>query len=80
MNVVHKVTGYDRGTERLELEFPIPEDRLDEFRDVAHVPKSQRENFAIFPLDRATAQDISGRFQFPMNLDQYDWFFEPMQG
>ena len=70
MTVVHKVTGYDRATERLELEFPIPEDRLDEFRDVAQVSKTQRESFASDPLDRTIAQVISGRFRFSMNLDQ----------
>lgn len=79
MNVVHRVTGYDRETEFLDREFEVPHDRLAEIREIARVPvPSGEEQVGCFLLDRAAAAAIADRFAFAMNLDRYDWFLEPI--
>jgi hypothetical protein len=43
MSVIHRITGYNRRTERLEVEYDIPRDRLTEIRAVAQIPSSDTD-------------------------------------
>lgn len=77
MNVTHRITGYDKRTERRELEFDIPDDRLDQIYELARVPATQKENFGSFLLDKKAAWKIASHLDITLNIENYDWYFEP---
>ncbi len=77
MNVVHKVTGYDKATERLAFEFDVPASDIPEMRDIAHVEPSDLGVVGCYPLDANAARFVASRFNLPMAIDRCDWFFEP---
>ncbi len=77
MKVVHMITGYDKVTERLTYEFPVPDRDVPEMRDIANVEPSDTEAAGSYRLDANAAHVVATRFNFAMAVDRCDWFFEP---
>lgn len=77
MNVVHRITGYDKGSERLEFEFDVPAERMLEVRRIAHVDPEDVEAAGSYPLDLEATRVVSGYLGLPMHVEKYVWFFEP---
>ena len=80
MSVVHRVTGYDKLSERLELERDVPTALVIEARRVAEAPLDVRDAPGAFPLGEAAVARLSGMLGFPMSVERYDWFLEPFEG
>lgn len=77
MNVIHRVTAYDKQSEVLALEFDVPESCLSEVRRLAQAPEEQLTTYGSLALDDRTARSIIQSLHIPANVDLYDWFLEP---
>ena len=77
MSVVHRVTGYDKTSERLEQEWDVPHDLLRDIRALAHVPPQDQEAAGAYPLDPSVIRDVARAMRVEMSVDRYDWFLEP---
>jgi hypothetical protein len=80
MNAVHRITGYDKRSERLALEYAIPDERLSEVRELARVPREDADAAGSYPLDPEAASIVGLKIDKPLNVDAYDWFLEPFAG
>lgn len=78
MTVVHRVTGFDKGTEEIEREFDVPEDLVLAARRLAEAPDDWQEAPGAFPLNGQAVWAISTMLKTPLNVDRYDWFLEPV--
>jgi len=79
MSIVHRVTGYDKRTERLAYEFKVPEYYVPEMRTMAQVAPEDTEAAGAYPLDSDTAHFLAGQFNFAMAVDRCDWFLSCSQ-
>ena len=79
MSVVHRVTGYDKRSERLEREWDIPAEYVEAARKLADAPPDASLALGAFPLAEASGRALSRVLDFPMNFDLYDWFVEPVE-
>jgi hypothetical protein len=77
MSAVHRITGYEKRSERLEIEHDIPPERLNEIRQLARVPADGAGAFGAYPLDSDMARMVGLKLDKPLNVDAYDWFLEP---
>ena len=77
MNIVHRVTGYDKRTEMLSYQFDVPQERLSEVRDLARVAPDDDVALGSYPLDNSVARTIAGKLNLPMIIERCDWFLEP---
>ena len=76
MNVLHEVTGYDKRTERLSVEHPVPEGQSVSVRNLAQLTPED-DGVGGYPLDSAAAVSIGLQIDRPLDADLYDWFLEP---
>jgi hypothetical protein len=77
MSVVHRIVGYNRHTELLEVEYDIPAERFSDVRALANVPAHDADAIGSYPIEPDAARTIARNIQRMTNLDQYDWFLEP---
>jgi len=77
MSVIHRITGYNKRTDRLEVEYGIPQDRFTEIREVARIPSHDTDAAGSYPLDAEAARAIAWKIDKTINLDGYDCFLEP---
>ncbi len=69
LRVVHRLTGYDRDTELLAVEYDIPDKAFPRFKKITRVTPSDPEAIGSYPLDRDQVKEISdllgskGRYQ-----------------
>lgn len=78
MSMVHRVTGYDKRTERLEREADIPAHLVAEARRLADAPEAFEQAPGAFPLSNSAVARLSAMLGLPMSQDRYDWFLEPI--
>lgn len=78
MTVVHRVSGFDKGTEQLEREFDVPADFVLAARRIADAPDDWQAAPGAFPLEGQAVWAISAMLKTPLNVDRYDWFLEPI--
>ena len=76
MNVSLRVTGYDKSTEALTLEHPVPDAVVFEAQTLAHVDPSD-DGWGSYPLEPSAAITLGLRMDWTLNVDAYDWFLEP---
>lgn len=77
MSIVHKVTGYDRRTDKLELAFDLPCEQLDDVRKLVDLPPSYLECLGSFRLDPGAALQLASMLRVTIDVDRYEWFIEP---
>lgn len=77
MNAIHRITGYDKRSERLEIEHDIPPDRLPDMRQLANVPPEDEDAIGVYPLDADAVRKVALKLDKPLNIEAYDWFLEP---
>lgn len=80
MSVLHRVTGYDKVSERLALERDVPAALVVEARQVAEAPPDVALAPGAFPLGAAAVARLSEMLGLPMSAERYDWFLEPFEG
>ena len=76
MNVLHKVAGYDKRTERLSVEHRVPEGQSESVRNLAQLT-AEDDGIGCYALDSAAAVSIGLQIDRPLDADLYDWFLEP---
>ena len=76
MNVLHKVAGYDKGTERLSVEHSVPDSHSESVRNLARLTPDD-DGIGCYPLDPAAAVSIGMQIDRPLDTARYDWFLEP---
>jgi hypothetical protein len=77
MSIAHRMTGYDKRTESLQIEHDIPNDRLGEVRVLAHVPSEDEDAVGSYPLNGTDARQVGWKLGKDINPDLYNWFVEP---
>jgi hypothetical protein len=76
MNIVYKLVGYDRETERQLVKIDIPPKHVASARGIAGIARDD-ESMADCPLDKNQARDIAGIIDRPVDAEKYDYFLEP---
>jgi len=78
MNVLHRVTGFNKRSEMIEREFNVPAELVPSAREIAQAPANWQEAPGAFELSIGAAQAISAMLRVPMDTDRFDWFLEPV--
>jgi hypothetical protein len=77
MTVIHRVTGYDKRTELLEVEYDVPEQKFSAIREIVQVPLDDPQAVGSYPLDADAVQQVGRKLDRVLSADAYDWFLEP---
>lgn len=72
----HRLVGYDRATELVAEEHPVPAARLAEARALAHVPADDPEVTQCYSLSAGSARDLAGIIQARVDPETRDYFLE----
>ncbi|HJU16020.1 MAG TPA: hypothetical protein VJ770_06090 [Stellaceae bacterium] len=75
--IVHQLTGYDRETELLAVEYDIPSRLLSEVKRMAEVSAEDPEAVGSYPLRRDQASNIAKLLGIHIDVDGFDFFLEP---
>jgi hypothetical protein len=77
MTTAHRLTGYDKETERLVFEFDIPPSQLERAKELANVGRDDPDAVGSYPLDSSQAGRVAGLVNQVVDVDRYSWFLEP---
>ena len=77
MNVPHRLTGYDKRTELLTCAHDVPRTKEHFAREVAGVLPRDPDAVGSYPLGPEQARRIASVMGARVDIDHYDWFFEP---
>lgn len=75
--IVHQLTGYDRETELLAVEYDIPSHHLARVKQMAGVSADDPEAVGSYPLRRDQVSDIAKLLGIGIEADRLDFFLEP---
>jgi len=78
MTVSHRLTGFDKKTERLALSHDIPRSKEQLARQVVEAAPDDPELIFVYPLTDTQVRRIARAIGKDLNIDRYDWFLEPM--
>lgn len=78
MMLMHRLTGYEKATEKLFLAHEIPRSQDRMAREVAAVSPRDFDAVGAYPLDPEKARRIARLINKDLNTEKYDWFFEPV--
>lgn len=76
MNVLHKVSGYDKRTEKLTFEHLVPEEKSQRVRALARLAQTD-DGIGSYPIEPVAALKIGVQIDRQMDPELYDWFSEP---
>ena len=74
--VAHRLTGYDRDTELLAVEYDIPVTALSKVKKIARVGSDDPDAIGSYPLDRTQVEKISTFIDADVDIDRFDYFIE----
>ena len=78
MNVVHKVTGYDKLTEHLELKFDVSAEQIECLQRFSNVSTPYNEVMGSIELNDGAETELARLFEMRMErVGGYTWFIEP---
>jgi hypothetical protein len=72
----YKLVGYDRDTELLAAEHPLPTAAVERAKSIAGIA-DRSEIIGDWPLSTEQARSIARIAAIMADLDRYDWFLEP---
>jgi hypothetical protein len=78
MTITHRLTGYDKVTERLILAHAIPKVKVPMARQLAGVAPEDEYAVGVYPLQLAEAERLACELGQTVDTDRYDWCLEPM--
>jgi hypothetical protein len=70
------IVGYDRGTERVVAEHPIPPTTVTAAMPIANVPPTDPDLVGAYPLDAEQARQIAELINVTIDPANFDWFLE----
>jgi hypothetical protein len=76
MTIVHRLVGYDRGTERVAFEQDIPPELFDTAKKIAGVPASDPNAAYGYELTAMQARDLAGTLGAAISPNEMDFFLE----
>jgi hypothetical protein len=77
MNAIHRITGYEKRSERLEIEHDVPPERLSDLMKLAHVPSTDVDALGSYRLEPEAVRKAANQLHVILNTEAYDWFLEP---
>ena len=76
LGLSHRLVGYDPGTGRVVVEYPIPDRLLDLARRTAGVDDDDPQAVLCYRLDPRGARDIAGAIGVDIDPDGLTFFLE----
>jgi hypothetical protein len=76
MQVVHRLVGYDRQSDRMKMRFDIPEERLPDAKKLAQVPDDDPEAAWSYPLTKAQARRLATLIGAKIDANRVEFFLE----
>jgi len=70
------IVGFDRHTERVAVEHPVPPAALTAAMLIANVPPTDPDLVGAYPLDADQARQIAELINITIEPDRFDWFLE----
>ena len=77
MTVSHRLTGYDRATERLAIAYDIPLSLTTLSWNLAGVDAADEGAVGIYILHDESARRLAAAMGLVIDVDQYEWCLEP---
>ena len=76
MHLEVTIVGFDRHTERVSVEHPVPPAALTAAMLIANVPPTDPDLVGAYPLDADQARQIAELINITIEPDRFDWFLE----
>lgn len=76
MQLVFRLVGYDRATERLAVEYDIPPSSVAEAKKLVGVHPRYSGQLGDIPLDNQKTKRIAAMIGAPVDPSQFDYFLE----
>src|SRR6202040_1992936 len=77
MKAIHRLVGYDRGTDQMKVRYEIPSDTLAEAKRIAGVASDDPGATWSYPLSADQARAIATLIRAPIDPDDLEFFLEP---
>jgi hypothetical protein len=74
----HQLTGYDRKTQLLAVEYDVEPSRFKKIKKIAGVAADDPDAIGSYPLGRDQLRAISGLTGIVFDNDHYEFFLEPV--
>ncbi len=74
----HQLTGYDRSTDALVIEYDIDLVDFEKIKPIANIDADDPDAVGSYPLNRAQLRAISTLLGKEFNNDRYEFFLEPV--
>jgi hypothetical protein len=78
MTATHRLTGYDRASERLAFTHSIPLPKTAMARELAGVGSEDIEAIGVYVLENAQAQRLAHELGTQVDTDRFEWCLEPL--
>lgn len=73
-----QIAGYDKRTELLAVQHALPVECVADVRSLVQIGPDD-DGYGCYPLDAAAAHQIGNWLKWPLRVDLYDWFLEPVE-
>jgi hypothetical protein len=74
--VAHRLSGYDRDTELLAVEFDIPARAFSKVKKIVRIGSDDPDAIGSYPLDRTQVGKISTFIDADVDVERFDYFVE----
>lgn len=75
---MHQVVGYDRDTERVGLEYGIPQQDFDKIKQIVGVASSDPDAVGNYEIDGPAVQEVARIIGEQLDTKRFDFFLEPV--
>jgi hypothetical protein len=76
MRVIHRLVGYDRQTDRIKIQFDIPDDRMAETKKIAKVPLDDPDAAWSYHLTEARTRQVAKLIGVDVAMKEAEFFLE----
>jgi hypothetical protein len=76
MRVKHRLVGYDRHTDRIKVQFEVPDHLMPEAKKIARVPADDPDTVWSYPLSDAKARRLAHLIGAKAELEDTEFFLE----
>ncbi len=76
MSITLQLSGYDKNTDLLVVEYRVPDPKADYVKHIAAVDASDPNVLGAYRLSETQVQKIAGEINTPLNPRLYNYFLE----
>lgn len=80
MTVEHRLIGYDRETEMMEVDFHIPESAIPGIAELVGAPETDRSMLTVYNLTASQARSVAGMLRLTLDPARYDYAVDIVEG